>query len=541
MTKVLNLALMGPILMKIDEEPLDSLVSTKAQAILSYLVFQKRPLPRQTIATLFWGDMLEEDARRNLRGVVMKLRSALDPYLYIDNTTIGFDFQSDYLLDIEQIEQGVKVGTVEALETAVSLYRGEFLAEFVVRDAPEFESWQERERARLHQLVLQAHDKLLGMYERKRQFAQGIHVARLLIEIEPTREASHRHLIRLLAQNGQGDTAVDQFETLRTLLEKELQVEPSADTRQLLQEIRQGAMFIPPSVTPTAPVFQQAESVSQPPPFLAGPPITFPARFFGREAIVKRLFRLFQKRPFQNAAIIGPRRSGKTSLLHYIKSITLAQANQKRTDQRHDWLNTPQAYRWVFVDFQDARFGELPRLLSHMLKEMGLPAPNDCDLDEFLDIVADNLQQPTIILFDEIGVALSRYTDSLDDAFWESLRSLATNQVDGKLGFILSSHEQPSELAIHNGYGSPFFNIFGYTAVLGPFKETEARQLINSSPIPFPPEDADWIVDQSQLWPMPLQILCRERLLTLEDGELDDEWREEALRQVSQFLPKDNE
>jgi hypothetical protein len=31
---------------------------------------------------------------------------------------------------------------------------------------------------------------------------------------------------------------------------------------------------------------------------------------------------------------------------------------------------------------------------------------------------------------------------------------------------------------------------------------------------------------------MPLQILCRERLLSLSEGETGDAWREEALRQL---------
>ncbi|NIR92457.1 MAG: ATP-binding protein, partial [Gammaproteobacteria bacterium] len=80
---------------------------------------------------------------------------------------------------------------------------------------------------------------------------------------------------------------------------------------------------------------------------------------------------------------------------------------------------------------------------------------------------------PTVILLDEIGVALQRYPE-LDDAFWESLRSLATNQVGGHLAFVLAGSESPDELARHSGFGSPFFNIFGYTAELGPLSEPEA-------------------------------------------------------------------
>ena len=240
--------------------------------------------------------------------------------------------------------------------------------------------------------------------------------------------------------------------------------------------------------------------------------------------------------PLQNAAIVGPRRSGKTSLLHYLKGVTTAVSPHLRPDQTQDWLPHPEQYRWVFVDFQDTRLGDPANLLPYLLSEMGLTTPAACDLDHFLDIVSDELRQPTVILLDEIGVALQRYP-LLDDAFWESLRSLATNQVGGQLAFILAAAESPDQLAGQSGHGSPFFNIFGYVAHLGPLSEEAARALIASSPLPFPPADVDWLLAESGRWPMPLQILCRERLLSLEDNETGDDWREEALRQMAPFRP----
>ncbi|HIP72496.1 MAG TPA: ATP-binding protein, partial [Anaerolineae bacterium] len=73
-------------------------------------------------------------------------------------------------------------------------------------------------------------------------------------------------------------------------------------------------------------------------------------------------------------------------------------------------------------------------------------------------------------------------------------------------------------------------------ATLGPLRETEARALIASSPIPFAPADVEWILQESGRWPFLLQILCRERLLALEEGEAGDEWREDGLRQIAPFV-----
>jgi serine/threonine protein kinase len=270
------------------------------------------------------------------------------------------------------------------------------------------------------------------------------------------------------------------------------------------------------------------------PPFIAGPPIVHPGRFFGRERELKRVFNLLKRPPLQNAAIVGPRRSGKTSLLHYLRTVPTAAPEVLRPGQRAAWLPEAERYRWVFVDFQNPQFGSREGLLRHLLTALNLTTPYPCDMDHFLEAMNRSLRAPAVILFDEIGAALERYPE-LDDAFWEGLRSLATNLPGGNLAFVLASHQPPDQLARASRLGSPFFNIFGYTAELGPLTEPEARDLISSSPIPFPVSDVDWILAQSGRWPILLQILCRERLVALEDGEAGEAWRQDGLRQIEPF------
>ncbi|HLO86740.1 MAG TPA: ATP-binding protein [Nostocaceae cyanobacterium] len=269
-------------------------------------------------------------------------------------------------------------------------------------------------------------------------------------------------------------------------------------------------------------------------PFITGAPITEPRYFFGREKELKRLFNILKRYPLQNAAIIGKKRSGKTSLLHYIKNITTTPAQQLRPGQKSDWLPHPENYQWVFVDLQDARMQSREGLLKHILESLQMKVPTPCDLDHFMDVVSDNLSSPTVILLDEIGVGLQRCPE-LDDTFWESLRSLATNHTRGNLAFILATPQSPIELAKSTGHSSPFFNIFGYTAYLEALTEAEAWELIASSPIAFSEVDVEWILRESKCWPLLLQILCRERLFSLEEGETDNNWREEGLRQIQPF------
>jgi transcriptional regulator with XRE-family HTH domain len=266
-------------------------------------------------------------------------------------------------------------------------------------------------------------------------------------------------------------------------------------------------------------------------PFIVGPPIRQPHHFFGRTFELTRIFALWRQLPLQHVAIIGPRRSGKTSLLHYLMTITTADPAQLRPAQRANWLPHPQRYRWVFVDFQDARMRRRERLLRHLLDGLGLPAPEPCDLEQFMDVVSRRLRGPALILLDELGAALG--SPELDLAFWESLRSLASHHTDGQLGFVLAAHEEPVGLAQAQRQTSPFFNIFGHTFTLGPLADAEARSLIASAPLPFAPADIDWIMVQSGRWPSLLQILCHARLAALHEGAGDTTWQQQGLRQLA--------
>lgn len=529
MTKVLKLSLLGPLQLTLNNTPLTGLASAKAQALLSYLAINGRAHSRQTLAGLLWGDLPEDDARRNLRGVVMKLRHLLGNHLLITHQTVAFNPQAAYWLDIEQLHQGLQSRHLPTLRYCASLHRGEFLEELFVRQAPEFEAWLQQQRSQWQQRLISLYTTYTTCLEAEEAWEEGLQAAHQLIQLDPTREQSQQLYLRLLAHSGQRLTAVTHFEQYQQQLQQELGVSVSPETAVLVDQIRSGNYTATATPLLTAPLNQQTA------PFIAGPPITHPNRFFGRDREIRRLFNLLRQRPLQNAAIIGPRRSGKTSLLHYLKNITVTPPNQLRPSQDQQWLPNPTRYQWIFVDFQDTRFSSHTYLMRYLLSGMGLPTPTPCTLDAFLETVSEQLQRPTIILFDEIGVAMTRYTE-LDNPFWESLRSLATNQVDGQLAYVLSSHEPPNLLAQNQEMGSPFFNIFGYTAVLGPLSEEAARQLIASSPLPFPPEDVDWILAESGRWPMPLQILCRERLLALEEGATDQLWQQDGRQQAAPFM-----
>ncbi len=268
-------------------------------------------------------------------------------------------------------------------------------------------------------------------------------------------------------------------------------------------------------------------------PFIVGLPIRHPRHFFGRQLETSRMFGVWKHQPLQNVAVIGPRRSGKTSLLNFLQTVATAPDEQLRPDQRREWLPNADHYQWVFVDFQDVRLRRQERLLQHILEAMGLTVPQPCSLEHFMDVVSCELQRPTIVLFDELGAGLA--APELDTSFWDSLRSLASHSTEGRLGFVVAAHDNPLTLALTHGNSSPFFNIFGHTFHLGPLAEAESRALVASSPVSFDAADTDWILGQSQGWPCLIQVLCHTLLTALTDAAGPGDWQAEGRRQMAPF------
>ena len=268
-------------------------------------------------------------------------------------------------------------------------------------------------------------------------------------------------------------------------------------------------------------------------PFVAGPPILQPRQFFGRDYELRRIFGVWQALPLEHIALVGKRRSGKTSLLHHLHQITQIHADKLRPRQRTDWLPNPTEHRWIFVDFQDPRMRTPTSLFRHLLTGFGLPAPDPCNLDTFVERVIDRpTPTPTVILLDELEAGLSAPT--LDQAFWWGLRALVNATSGGSLAFVVAAHESPLKLAADCGQTSPFFNMFNGLEV-GPLTEPEARELVASAPIEFDPADIAWILAESGRWPYVVQMLCQERLSALENGETDERWKENGVRRRTPF------
>src|SRR5512146_1865165 len=112
--------------------------SRAAQSLLAYLLLTAGTLHRrEQLAGLLWPDSNEENARKNLRHELWRLRKAIESKtprpggamaLLVDEIAVGFNAQSDYWLDVSQVQNLMRepVSADDLIET-LALYRGELL------------------------------------------------------------------------------------------------------------------------------------------------------------------------------------------------------------------------------------------------------------------------------------------------------------------------------------------------------------------------------------------------------------------------------
>jgi len=210
----LELNLLGKVEFLQDGALVTGFRSSKARALLCYLAITRQRHLRPTLTGLLWGDVSEPQAKASLRQTLTNLRKLVGSHLEITRHSVAFDRTSPYELDVELFEAGVlrsSTGpTLEPLQQAVELYQGDFMAGFYVKNAPEFEEWVLTQRTRLRHLVLQALYRLLVYYIQQGESgrANAIDYAMRLLALDPWREEVHRHLMLLLALDGQRSAAL---------------------------------------------------------------------------------------------------------------------------------------------------------------------------------------------------------------------------------------------------------------------------------------------------------------------------------------------
>lgn len=248
--------------------------SDKVRALLAYLVMEADlPHNRAVLAGTFWPELPEQKARQNLRLALFHLRKAIrddsaeTPFLLVTRGSVQFNRESAFECDVatfqslietavspHQSPENVDDNLLRSWETAVSLYRGHFLAQFFLDDCNAFEEWARQKRERLRRQVLTLVSLLVTQYRTRGEYQTAVQYAQRWLEIEPWQEEAHRELMHLYVSLGNHDAALAQYQRCEDILADELGIEPAKATQTLYKDIQQAQQAplnnLPSQLTP---------------------------------------------------------------------------------------------------------------------------------------------------------------------------------------------------------------------------------------------------------------------------------------------------
>ncbi|MBZ0286510.1 MAG: bacterial transcriptional activator domain-containing protein [Anaerolineae bacterium] len=233
MRNSLEIYTFGSFQVKREGNTLPPFPTRKVEALLIYLACTGRPQPREALAGMLWNGRTTQQALANLRAALSRLAHQLAPYLSVTREYIGLNTDCDIWVDVCQLQNVLQeVSALGQMERALSLYRGEFLADFHVQNSRGFENWVLAERTRLRGQVIDAIHRLIE--QKNHPGSTVISWAARMLAIDPQREVTHRLMMLTLAQNGHRAEALAQYEACRSALGHE----PDAETTALYRQIR---------------------------------------------------------------------------------------------------------------------------------------------------------------------------------------------------------------------------------------------------------------------------------------------------------------
>lgn len=217
------------------------LPARKDRALVAYLALNAgRPQSREHLAALFWGDISDAGARRNLRHCLYTLRRALGADVASRLLVSG---RSDVewpvgvaAVDVHRLETLISERTSASMAEAAPLFRGPLLDGLTVGETA-FDDWLDGQRRSVLRLLERMVEGLVESASQNGLAPLAIEAAEKLVAVDPLNEQARRLLMSAYAAGHRRSDAVRQYKDCVELLREELGVEPEKATTHLYLEI----------------------------------------------------------------------------------------------------------------------------------------------------------------------------------------------------------------------------------------------------------------------------------------------------------------
>lgn len=199
----------------------------KAEALFYYIVVNGETT-RDEAAALLWPDTGDETARKNLRDAIYKIKKA-----------VGMDIIVSPHKSVIMLNPEIKIESdLTDIDSKIdSLYPGEFLKGFSLKDGEAFDEWIISRREYYRNIHIKKLYSALYHAVKENRYEEAEACAGLIIGIDRFDEKAYRTLMRIYTAKGMYNKAIDLYSKLSEILSRELGITPDAKTKLLIDKI----------------------------------------------------------------------------------------------------------------------------------------------------------------------------------------------------------------------------------------------------------------------------------------------------------------
>lgn len=247
---VLEIHLLGPFRILVDGAQVEDRrwSRRKPKSLVKLLALQSHhQLHREQAMELLWPEQEPEAASNSLHKAIHLARRALEPeivsaarshFIFTQGHQIILRAPVKLWVDVSAFEEAaitaIRGDDVGECESALAIYGGELLTEDL------YEEWAAMRREELRAQYQQVLMKVGRLHKDRGEYQRSIERFKQLLACDSTNEEAHCHLMSLYALTGNRQQAMRQYQQCEQILQKELETEPDADTRELYEQIVSG-------------------------------------------------------------------------------------------------------------------------------------------------------------------------------------------------------------------------------------------------------------------------------------------------------------
>ena len=207
-------------------------------------------IPRDCIIEDLWPEVSSDAGEKRLKVELHRLRKSLEPnmetefgssYIHLTDNLISLD-KDLCEVDVDQFTSLIRQGSrqnnageyrkaAESFQKAVNMYTDDFLAQDL------YSSWAQQRRTEFKKQYVETLVKLGQMYEERGAISKAISCYKKVIGADPLHEYAYQRIMVLYSARGKTNLALQTYEQLKHILQKEIQSEPEPFSKKLYEQI----------------------------------------------------------------------------------------------------------------------------------------------------------------------------------------------------------------------------------------------------------------------------------------------------------------